>query len=107
VDLAERSTTYTVVRNDGLVRLDSIGTTVGLDKTMRYHVVENEPTKAETNVYYRYSVERDNWKAAVSGNTKLSATRDSFILQVDFDAFEHGERVFCKSWRHEIPRKLV
>ena len=107
VDLAERSTTYTVVRNDGLVRLDSIGTTVGLDKTMRYQVVENEPAKAETSVYYRYSVERDSWKAAVSGTTKLSATRDSFILQVDFDAFEDGERVFCKSWHHKIPRDLV
>jgi uncharacterized protein len=107
VDLAKRSTTYTVVRNDGLVRLDSIGTTVGLDKSMRYHVVENEPAKAETSVYYRYSVERDNWRAAVSGTTKLSATPDSFILQVDLDAFEDGDRVFCKSWHHKIPRDLV
>jgi uncharacterized protein len=107
VDLAKRSTTYMVVRNDGLVRLDSIGTIVALDKSMRYHVIENEPDKAETSVYYRYSVERDSWKAAVSGTTKLSATRDSFILQVDFDAFEDGERIFCKSWHHKIPRDLV
>jgi hypothetical protein len=74
---------------------------------MIYSVCEDDPTSARTEVYYRYSLERGNWQTAVAGRTVMTATKDKFHLQVDFDAFEHDERIFCKSWSHDISRDLV
>jgi uncharacterized protein len=107
VDPATRFTTYTVLRNDGQVRLDPVGTTVALDKSMTYRVRDNDPTSAVTEVRYRYGVARDDWVADIAGTTKLTATKNRFILHVDADVFEQGRRIFCRSWHEEIPRDLL
>ncbi|MER8600874.1 CocE/NonD family hydrolase [Mesorhizobium sp. M1339] len=107
IDPVLKQVTVTVKRDNGATLLDPIGTVVGLKKSMIYSVAEDDPTTARTEVYYRYELGRGAWQTAVEGRTVMTATKSSFHLQIDFDAFESGERIFCKSWSQEIPRNLV
>jgi hypothetical protein len=106
LDPLTRELVYSVKRN-GVTRLDTIGTIVGLDKHMRYSVIDSDPLSARTEVYYRYDLSRDEWQTSVSGRTVMTATKENFRLQIEFDAFEKGERIFSKNWLEEIPRDLV
>ncbi|QKC99988.1 CocE/NonD family hydrolase [Mesorhizobium sp. NZP2298] len=106
-DLVSGGVSLTVKRDDGLVRLDPIGTVVGHEKQLIYSVAENDPSTVRTEVYERFDRGRGAWQTTVQGRTVLTATKSDFHLQVDFDAFENGERIFCKSWSEKIPRDLV
>ncbi|MDX8496645.1 CocE/NonD family hydrolase [Mesorhizobium sp. VK22B] len=99
--------TVTVKRDNGIWRLDPLGTVLGFKKHLIYSVAENDPTSARTEVYFRYERGRGAWQTAVEGRTVMTATKATFQLQIDFDAFESGERIFCKSWSKAIPRHLV
>jgi hypothetical protein len=107
IDLWTGAVVCLVKRDDGLIRLEPIGTTIDLDKSMRYSIVNDDPLSARSEVYYRYGVERDDWSTAVVGRTVLTAARDSFHLDIAFEAFERGERVFDRTWSQDIPRDLV
>ncbi|ATU95320.1 CocE/NonD family hydrolase [Phyllobacterium zundukense] len=107
IDLVPSRVSLTVKTDGGLVRLDPIGTVVGHEKHMIYSVAENDPSTARTEIYERFDLGRGAWQTAVQGRTVLTATKSDFHLQVDFDAFESGERIFSKSWAEKIPRDLV
>ncbi|MER8511126.1 CocE/NonD family hydrolase [Mesorhizobium sp. M0894] len=107
IDSVSKQVTVTVKRDDGSMRIEPIGTVVGLKKHMIYSVAENDPTAARTEVYYRDELGRGAWQTAVEGRTVMTATKSSFYLQVDFNAFENGECIFERSWSKKIPRDLV
>ncbi|ESZ18207.1 CocE/NonD family hydrolase C-terminal non-catalytic domain-containing protein, partial [Mesorhizobium sp. L2C084A000] len=107
IDPLSRQVTVTVKRDDGSVRLDPIGTVVGHAKHMIFSVAENDPSTVRTEVYERFEGGRGAWQTAVEGRTVLTATKTDFHLQIDFNAIENGERIFCKSWSEKIPRDLV
>ncbi|MCV3211850.1 CocE/NonD family hydrolase [Mesorhizobium sp. YC-39] len=107
IDVVSGRVSLTVKRDDGSVRLDPIGTVVGHEKQMIYSVAGNDPSTARTEVYERFDRGRGAWQTTVQGRTVLTATKSDFCLQVDFDAFENGQRIFCKSWSEKIPRDLV
>ncbi|MER8792465.1 hypothetical protein NKH71_32440 [Mesorhizobium sp. M0983] len=99
--------TVTVKRDNGSVRLDPIGTVLGLKRQTTYSVAQNDPTTARTEISQRYELGRGTWQTAVQARTVLTCTQSTFQLQIDFDAFEGEKRVFCKSWSQEIARDLV
>ncbi|MER9254441.1 CocE/NonD family hydrolase [Mesorhizobium sp. M0598] len=107
IDPISRQVTVTVKRDDGSMRLDPIGTVVGSKKHLIYSVAENDPRTARTEVCFRSELGRGAWQTAVEARTVMTATKSAFQLQIDFDAFETGERIFCKSWSKTIPRDLV
>ncbi|WP_394889972.1 CocE/NonD family hydrolase [Mesorhizobium sp. AaZ16] len=107
MDVLPKHVTLTVKRDDGSVRLDPIGAVVGLKEHKIYTVAENDPTTARTEVYCRYELGREAWQTAVEGRTVMTTTQSTFHLQIDFNAFEKGERIFERSWSKKIPRDLV
>ncbi|MER9338784.1 hypothetical protein NKJ06_33510 [Mesorhizobium sp. M0293] len=107
IDPVTRQVTVTLKRDNGTWQLDPIGTVLGFKKHMIYSVAENDPTSARTEVSYRYERGRGAWQTAVQGRTVMTATKSAYQLQIDFDAFENGERIVCKSWRQAIPRFLT
>ncbi|CDX24924.1 Hydrolase CocE/NonD family protein [Mesorhizobium plurifarium] len=107
MDILPRQVTLTVKRDDGSLRLDPIGTVVGLKNHMIYSIAENDPTTARTEVYYRNEVGRGAWETAVEGRTVMTVTKSTFHLQIAFNAFENGELIFERSWARTIPRDLV
>lgn len=107
MDVSRRQVTDTLKEDGGSWCLDPIGTVVGWKRHRIYSIAENDPTTARTEVYYRHELGRGAWQTAVEGRTVMTATKSAFHLQIDFDAFERDERIFCKSWTHEIPRDLV
>ncbi|MER8684165.1 MULTISPECIES: CocE/NonD family hydrolase [unclassified Mesorhizobium] len=107
MDVLPRQITVTVKHDDGSVRIDSLGTVVGHDKYVIYSVAESDPLTARTEVYERYQVGRGAWQTAVEGRTVMTATKSAFHLQIDFDAYANGERIFHRSWSKDIPRDLV
>ncbi|ESZ19978.1 CocE/NonD family hydrolase C-terminal non-catalytic domain-containing protein [Mesorhizobium sp. L2C084A000] len=107
IDLVPSVVSLTVKRDDGLVRLDPIGTVVGHEKHMIFSVAENDPSTVRTEVYERFEGGRGAWQTAVEGRTVLTATKTDFHLQIDFNAIENGDRIFCKSWSEKISRDLV
>ncbi|EHH14063.1 hydrolase CocE/NonD family protein [Mesorhizobium amorphae CCNWGS0123] len=106
-DLVSNQVSLTVKTDGGLVRLDPIGTVVGHEKHMIYSIAGNDPSTVRTEVYERFDRGRGAWQTAVQARTVLTATKSHYHLHVDFDAFENGERIFCKSWSEKIPRDLV
>ncbi|MER8970705.1 CocE/NonD family hydrolase [Mesorhizobium sp. M0808] len=107
IDPVSRQVTVTLKRDNGTWRLEPLGTVLGFKKHLIYSVAENDPTSVRTEVYFRYELGRGAWQTAVEGRTVMTATKSAFQLQINFDAFESGERIFCKSWSKSIPRDLV
>ncbi|WP_292541236.1 CocE/NonD family hydrolase C-terminal non-catalytic domain-containing protein, partial [Mesorhizobium sp.] len=98
IDPVAKQVTVTLKRDNGSIGLDGIGTIVGLKKHITYAVAENDPTTARTEVYYRFELGRGEWQTAVAARTVMTASKSTFHLQVDLDAYAKRERIFCRSW---------
>lgn len=53
------------------------------------------------------TLEREGWAIRTVTRTKLTASDTHFTIRADLDAYENGERIFCRSWNERIRRDLV
>ncbi|TIL84470.1 MAG: CocE/NonD family hydrolase [Mesorhizobium sp.] len=107
IDALPPQVSVTLKKDNGTWRLDPLGTVLGFKKHLIYSIAENDPTSARTEASFRYERGRGAWQTAVEGRAVMTATKETFRVQFDLDAFESGERIFCKSWSETILRDLV
>jgi hypothetical protein len=97
----------TVVRDEGASRIEETGITTDSMKIFRHSVQDDTPTTAVTEIDDTIKFSRGAWAPEIHGRLRLSATEDAFVVKTDLDVFESGQRVFCRSWSHRIPRDFL
>ena len=60
-----------------------------------------------TELSERMLMRRGDWEVRVEARTRLSATREHFVLQAWLTAQEGEEEVFVREWEQRIERDLV
>jgi len=97
----------TVVRNsrdDGLARIDDIGTVIHYGKVKEFAIARNDPLTARTTVSVEVHYKREDWDARLETRIRMSADKTHFIFHSDIDAYDGGVRFFSRSFDQRIPR---
>jgi hypothetical protein len=75
--------------------------------TNGYSIVDDDPLSATVTAEWNIEVGRDDWQTSLQTRSVMSADAESFLLTNVLDAYEHGRRVFSKTWSKTIPRDHV
>ena len=68
---------------------------------------EDDPLSAVAEVSRKDTVARDTWRVQIETLTRLSCTKDAFLLHATLHVRE-GETEIChREWDHSIPRDLT
>jgi uncharacterized protein len=105
--LASDESTLEVIEDRGTHFHVATGLTVGTRAVERYHSAGNDISSVSGETVWHRGLERGPWQIRTKTRTVLTSDREHFHVQGDLDAYESNERVFCRTWRHAIPRDLV
>ena len=87
----------------GRVRLDETGTEMLDTMNRRYRIHPNDPLSAEATMHQESTMERD-WRVRIKTFARMTAGKDTFMLNASVTCWE-GEELFHQvHWNHEIPR---
>ena len=96
-----------VIKDDGTMRIEDIGTEVDQRTVERYTSVADDFCSIQGETWTSRTFRRGKWKACAETRTILSCTPTHFRIEADIDAYEGENRIFCKTWSREIPRDHV
>jgi uncharacterized protein len=99
--------TVTIVRDEGAVRLDETRILTDSVKVFRHSVKDGDPLTASTEVEGVIKFSRGSWAPEIRAVARLTTTKDAFRLHTDLDVLDGGERIFCRTWSHTIPRDFL
>jgi hypothetical protein len=88
-------------------RIDRLGLELGTQSDSNYHVEENDPLSAVAELRRTWTVSRDAWQIRIETLTRLSCTRDLFLLQASLRAWEGANEVCRREWDRAIPRDFL
>jgi|SRR5579871_484025 len=105
-DIETGTTTMTVVRDDGLSKIEAIGTVTGHTKTLRYSIKPDDPVTARTTAEQEFVKQRPDWDTRVKTRMTVSCDAQFFFVETDLEAYEDNRRVFARSWNQRVRREL-
>lgn len=106
-DLAAGTSELQVRKGSGSVywpHIDMNRTSVASE---RYFVDHDNIHSARGEVRWTHSFSRGPWDCRCETRTVLTSDADAFYVRADLDAYEGDARVFCRTWRERIERKMV
>jgi uncharacterized protein len=106
-DVASDTMTYTSISDSGLQRIDAIGLELEEIARKAYRIRGDDPLSADHSIHWTTRRARGDWQVRVETRTRMRATREHFLIDAGLDAYEGGQRVFCRNWHAMIPRDLV
>lgn len=106
-DLDTDVATLEVVDDRGLHRLDDIGLTTGMQGREWYSTQGDDFNSARGETRWTCRLERGDWRVKTETCTVLTSDAENFYVQADLDAYEGGQRVFCRTFEATIPRDNV
>lgn len=69
-----------------------------------FTIDEHDPRTAMVTCERSVDMRRGDWHARVETNSTMSGTEDTFLVTNNVEAFEHGVRIFARTWDVAIPR---
>jgi predicted acyl esterase len=98
----------TIIHRDGvrIERIDRIGLELGLQYKTDYHVEENDPLSAVAELHQIQTLSRNEWQVRIEARLRMSATRDTYLLQGSLHAFEGAKEVCHRDWDRSVPRNF-
>jgi putative CocE/NonD family hydrolase len=96
----------TVIR-PGVVRIDRIGLELGAERKSTFHIEEDDPLSAVAELWRAETISRDAWRIRIETLTRLSCTKDAFLLQATLRAHEGTTEVCHREWDCSIPRDFM
>jgi len=106
-DIETQTTTYIISRDDGVTRIDDIGTEIALTKEKRMMVTGDDPLSSAASVKTQFSYHRGQWQATTETFTHLSCDRNYFYLRATVSASCHGVVFFERDFDYRIERDNV
>ncbi len=106
-DVASGIVLVTMVRDEGAMRLEETGVVTDCISIYRHSIQDDDPLTAVTEVDDTIKFSRGAWAPEIRGRMRLSATEEAFHFRTDLDVYESGERIYCRTWSHRIPRDFL
>jgi uncharacterized protein len=88
-------------------RIDRIGLELGMKGSREFHIEEDDPLSATVELRWAQTMSRDDWQIRIETGMRLSCTRDAFLLQGSWRAWEGADEVCHREWDRSIPRDFV
>ncbi|MGH6948196.1 MAG: CocE/NonD family hydrolase [Kiloniellales bacterium] len=93
--------------DDGLRRLDDIDWEVEVTALRRYAIRSDDPSSAWGTTSWTKAYGRGNFRVRAETATRMTVTKDHFLITATVDAFEQGTRIFSTEWSAKIERDGV
>ena len=93
----------TVLR-PGVVRIDRIGLELGKESKLTFQVEGDSPLSAVPERLRTDTISRDTWRVRIETLTRLSCTKDAFLLRATLRVQEGPHEVCHREWDRSIPR---
>jgi hypothetical protein len=106
-DLASDVSTLEVINDRGVFTLDEIGLEVESRTNEWYTVRDDDFLSPRGETQATRGLARGDWRILTRTRTKLTCDETKFHISADLDAYESGERVFCRTWDVSIPRDFI
>jgi hypothetical protein len=112
-DLVGNEVVYRMISEGGdfgsasMLRIEDIGLDLGHHVEHHFRIDERDPLSASAECSEQLTMRRDQWQIQVNARTRLSATREHFLLQAWLSASEGADEVFSREWQEKIERDLV
>jgi uncharacterized protein len=106
-DVARDTVTIRAEEHEGRAIITDTGVEVGRWVTERLTIAEGDPLSAETEMGSVFSYAKGAWQTRVEGRCRLRASRTTWLLSADLDAWEGDARIFTRHLEVPIPRDLV
>ena len=88
-------------------RIGDIDLEVAQTSRKCFRIRGNDPLSARAETDDTSVFRRDLWSARVTTRTALSASKHSFRLTAELEAYEGDELVHSRQWNRLVPRDLV
>ena len=91
----------------GVIRLDNIGTEIGVDMTVEHAIHPDDPLSARTTVDQSFEIGREGWRVVTEARAEMRCDAERFLLHATLAAHEDGAVVAEREWREAIPRRRL
>jgi uncharacterized protein len=106
-DLGSNQTTAVMADDYGTTRLEGCGIEMTSSRRHEFSIADEDPLSARAATDWTMDVGRGDWRTRAVVRVVQTATRDSFHLRAQLDAFEGEARVVSRNWHYTVPRDLV
>jgi hypothetical protein len=106
-DLVRDVSTLEVVKDEGTVRFDDIDLELTRSTTEWYTYQNDDFSSVRGETLCVRGFRRGDWNVETVTRTILSSDATTFMVHADLDAFEDGQRIYTRSWSHEVPRDCL
>ena len=73
-------------------------------KHENYEISNSDPLSSKAEISWNFEYSRDNWTARTITETILTNNKKYYFLTAKVRAYEHGKKIFEKSFNHKIIR---
>ena len=106
-ELAERTTEFRAMRDDGDYRIDDIGTELSFTRMRSSFVVDAKPLSARARVECRATYRRDTWDVRVETDVELTCDAVAFHITARLTTFDNDAVFAERQFNRSIPRLLI
>jgi putative CocE/NonD family hydrolase len=96
--------TQRIVRDDGVERIDHIGTKVAYIKIREMSIIQDDPLSAREAIDITHHFRRNDWDARLQTRMCITCDEEHFFLDSEVIAYSGEARIFHRSFHHEIRR---
>jgi putative CocE/NonD family hydrolase len=96
----------TVLR-PGVVYVDRLGLELGAESKSSCHIDEDDPLSAVAELSRTETVARGAWRVEIETLTRLSCTKDAFLLRATLRVREGATEICHREWDRSIPRDFT
>jgi hypothetical protein len=90
----------------GVIRIDRLGIELGSEMNWRADLDADNPLSALVEMCQSQTIVRADWRIQIDTLTRMSCTRDAFLLHASMRALEQDVEVCHREWNSEIPRRF-
>ncbi len=106
-DLLDDTSTLHVINDSGEFRIREIDLEMKSRTEEWYRFKRNWFNSVNGEVHSVRGLKRKKWKVETHTRTKISCDTEYFYINATLDAFENGDRIFCRTWNKKVKRMLV
>ncbi len=106
-DLAADLSTLEVINDSGVWHLEEVDLEVAYKVQEWYSSRADDFRSPRGETRLTRGLKRGDWDVRTEARTVLTSTPEEFRISADLDAWENGERVFCRTWNLSLPRDFV
>jgi uncharacterized protein len=106
-DVGKRAVTIRAEENEGRAVILDTGVEVGRWVKERLTLTEGDPLSAETEMGSVFTYAKGPWRTRVEGRCRLRATKTTWLLSADLDAWEGDDKIFSRHLDVPIARDLM